>query len=80
MIISDLEYLEVVREENKVEGGIASVAGAAASASASGTNQASIFATTTTSTSISQSLFSFPFFPVNIAYSFSSAISRASAS
>jgi hypothetical protein len=78
MIISDLEYLEVVREENQVEGGIASVAGAAASASATGTNQASIFATTTTSTSISQILF--PFFPRNFAYSFSSAISRASAS
>jgi hypothetical protein len=78
MIISDLEYLEVVREETQVEGGIASVAGAAASASASGTNRASIFATTTTSTSISQLLF--PFFPRNIAYSFSSAISRASAS
>jgi hypothetical protein len=78
MIISDLEYLEVVCEENQIEGGIASVAGAAASASAIGTNQASIFATTTTSTSISQIFF--PFFPRKLAYSFSQAISRASAS
>ncbi|MDP8966548.1 MAG: hypothetical protein M3O33_21680 [Cyanobacteriota bacterium] len=78
MIISDLEYLEVVCEENQIEGGIASVAGAAASASAIGTNTASFSVGTTTLTSLSQSFF--PFFPRNLAFSFSQAISRASAS
>jgi hypothetical protein len=81
MIISDLEHLEVVREENRVEGGLASVAGAAASASASGTNQASFSVSTTSFTSLTQISFPFPFFPPrNFPYAFSSASSRAFAS
>ena len=74
MIISDLEYLEVVREENQVEGGVASVAGAVASASASGTNYAFFSISTNSSTSIS-----FPLFPRSLAYAFSSARASASA-
>jgi hypothetical protein len=78
MIISDLEHLEVVREENRVEGGLASVAGAAASASASGTNQASFSVSTSSFTSLTE--ISFPFFRRNFPYAFSSASSRAFAS
>jgi hypothetical protein len=33
MIISDLEHLEVVREENQIEGGVQIVSGSSASAS-----------------------------------------------
>jgi hypothetical protein len=33
MIISDLEHLEVVREENKIEGGVQLVSGSSASSS-----------------------------------------------
>ena len=33
MIISDLEHLEVVREENKIEGGLQLVSGSSASSS-----------------------------------------------
>lgn len=43
MVISDLEYLEDIREEDGVEGGLASVAGAVAVSSATGTNTAYIF-------------------------------------
>ncbi len=76
MIISDLEHLEVVHEENRVEGGVASVAGAAASSSAIGTNSASIFNITSTLTSITQSLL-----PGNFAaLAFSTSESSASAS
>jgi hypothetical protein len=78
MIISDLDYLEVVHEENGVEGGLASVAGAVASASASGTNQASISVNTTTLTSINETFF--PFLPNVLGFAFSSANSSASAS
>jgi hypothetical protein len=77
MLISDLEYLEVVCEENRVEGGLASVAGAVASASASGTNQASFSISSTTFTSLSQLFFPFS---RNFAIAFSNASSRASAS
>ncbi|HEY9797113.1 MAG TPA: hypothetical protein V6D30_15835 [Leptolyngbyaceae cyanobacterium] len=82
MIISDLEYLEVVGEENRVEGGVASVSGAVASASASGTNQASFSVSTTSFTSLTEITFPFPFpfLPRNFPYSFSSASSRAFAS
>ncbi len=80
MIISDLEYLEVVREENQVEGGLGSVAGSVASASASGTNYAFFSISTSSSTSITETFFPlFPLFPRSLAYAFSRARASASA-
>ena len=37
MIISDLEHLEVVREENRIEGGVQLVSGASAASSGAAT-------------------------------------------
>jgi hypothetical protein len=37
MIISDLEHLEVVREENRIEGGVQLVSGASSSSSGAAT-------------------------------------------
>jgi len=77
MIISDLEYLEVVREENQVEGGLGSVAGSVASASASGKNYAFFSISTSSSTSITETLF--PFLPRSFTFAWSNARSSASA-
>ena len=77
MIISDLEYLEVVGEEIRVEGGVASVATAAASSSATGDNSAFSFSSANTFTQFIDSLL--PFFP-KIVISGSSATSEAQAS
>ena len=54
MVISDLEYIEVVREENQIEGGVASVSGAVAVSSATGTKTAYIFNTANSYTQIIQ--------------------------
>jgi hypothetical protein len=77
MIISDLEHLEVVREENQIEGGVQLVSGSSASSSGlattgrvfidtftfSSANQFSSFFSSSNSTSASGSSFgsTFPF-------------------
>jgi hypothetical protein len=58
MIISDLEHLEVVREENQIEGGVQLVSGSSASASGLATT-GRVFINTFTSSSATQSFFGF---------------------
>jgi hypothetical protein len=54
MIISDLEHLEVVREENKIEGGVQLVSGSSASSSGLATT-GSVFVNNFSSSSATQS-------------------------
>ncbi len=74
MMIYDLEYLQVICEESRIEGGFSSVVGAVASAGAIGTNQSFIFNSANTSNSIIES--SSPFF-TPFAVSISSSIATA---
>jgi hypothetical protein len=53
MIISDLEHLEVVREENKIEGGVQLVSGSSASSSGLATT-GRVFVSNFSSSSASQ--------------------------
>lgn len=59
MIISDLEYLEVISEENKVEGGLAVAATASSSGSAVGDNTAYSSTSTLTYADIIRTYFPF---------------------
>ncbi len=54
MIISDLEHLEVVREENQIEGGVQLVSGSSASSSGLATT-GSVFVSNRSSSSATQS-------------------------
>ena len=58
MIISDLEHLEVVREEDRIEGGVQLVSGASAASSGAATT-GSVFVSNNTFSSASQSFFDF---------------------
>jgi len=59
MIISDLEHLEVVREEDRIEGGVQLVSGASSSSSGAATT-GGVFVSNFSSSGASQ--FSDPFF------------------
>jgi hypothetical protein len=56
MIISDLEHLEVVGEENRIEGGVQLVSGASASSSGAATD-GSVFTRNSSFSSASQQPF-----------------------
>jgi hypothetical protein len=56
MIISDLEHLEVVREEDRIEGGVQLVSGASSSSSGAATT-GSVFTSNSSSSSASQQPF-----------------------
>jgi len=58
MIISDLEHLEVVREEDRIEGGVQLVSGASSSSSGAATT-GSVFVSNSTFSNASQSFFGF---------------------
>jgi hypothetical protein len=53
MIISDLEHLEAVREENRIEGGVQLVSGSSASSSGLATT-GSVFVSNSSSSSANQ--------------------------